>query len=88
MLDVTHNEILGINVTHAFLQENLEVLPLNGRRVLELINHHVLQLSANLLKDERGVAVLNERMEQLLGIAEQKAVGLAVHLTNLLFNTP
>ena len=27
-------------------------------------------------------------MEQLLGIAEQKAVGLAVHLTNLLFNTP
>ena len=27
-------------------------------------------------------------MEQLLGIAEQETVGLAVHLTNLLFNTP
>ena len=40
-------------MTHALLQQDLEVLPLDSAGVLELVNHDVLQLGANLLKDKR-----------------------------------
>ena len=40
-------------MAHALLQQHLEVLPLYGGGVLELINHHMFQLRTNLLKDKR-----------------------------------
>ena len=75
LLHVAHNQVLSALVAHGLFKEHLEVLPLHGRGVLELVDHDVLQLGAHLLEDERGVAPLDELMQQLLGVAEQEAVG-------------
>ena len=53
LLDIANNEILGIDMTHTLLQQYLEVLPLDGRRVLELVDHDVLQARTDFLEDER-----------------------------------
>ena len=53
LLDVANYQILGFLVTHALLQQDFEVLPLDSAGVLELVNHDVFQLGANLLKDKR-----------------------------------
>ena len=73
-------------MAHRLLQQHAEVLPLNGGGVLELVDHDVLQLGAHLLEDERRVAVVDERMEQLLRVAEQEAVGLGIELVHLLLD--
>ena len=86
LLHVAHDEVLGLLVAHAFLQQQLEVLPLHRAGVLEFVNHDILQLSAYLLEDEGGVAVADKCMQQLLRVAEQEAVGLVVQLANLLLD--
>ena len=53
LLYVANYQILRFLMTHALLQQDLEVLPLDSAGVLELVNHDVLQLGANLLKDKR-----------------------------------
>ncbi len=73
-------------MAHALLEQDLKVLPLDGRRVLELVNHDVLQPGTDFLEDEGRVALVDERVQQLLGVAEQKAVGLVVQLAHLLLN--
>ena len=87
LLDVADYEIFGVCVAHALLEQYLEILPLNRRGVLKLVYHDVFQLGSYLLEDERGVAVLDERVQQLLGVAEQEAVGLVVHLAYLFLYT-
>ena len=67
-------------MAHRLLQQYAEVLPLYGGGVLELVNHDVLQLRADLLEDEGRVAVADERVEQLLRVAEQETVGLLIQL--------
>ena len=62
LLDVAYNEVLRIAVAHGLLQQHLEILPLDGGGVLELVNHDVLQLGADLFKDEGRVAVVDERV--------------------------
>ena len=52
LLDIAHDEILRLLMTHTFLQQHLEVLPLYGTGVLEFINHDVFQLGAYLLEDK------------------------------------
>ena len=83
LLDVANDEVLGVRMAHALLQQHLEVLPLHGGGVLELVYHDVLQLRAYLLEDEWRVAVLDERVQQLLRVAEQESVGLFVHQPHL-----
>ena len=39
-------------MTHGLLQQYAEVLPLYGGGVLELVDHHMLKLCADLLEDE------------------------------------
>ena len=64
LLHVAHNQVAVLfAVAHALLEQHLEVLPLHGARVLELVDHHVLQMRTYLLEDERRVGVLDERME-------------------------
>ena len=58
LLHVSHDEVGRILVAHRLQEENLEVLPLHCTRILELIDHHVLQLRTYFLEDEWGVAVL------------------------------
>ena len=67
-------------MAHAFLQQYLEILPLDGTGILELVYHDMLQLGANLFKNERRVAVLDEFVQELLRIAKEESVCLAVHL--------
>ena len=49
-------------MTHAFLQKNLEVLPLYCTGVLKFVNHDMFQLGTNLLKDKRRIAIADKRM--------------------------
>ena len=70
-------------MAHGFVEQHAEVLPLHGGGVLKLVDHHMLQLCADLLEDERRVAAVDERMQQLLGITEQETVGGLVELVHL-----
>ena len=47
----------------------------------------MLELGTNLLENKRRVAAINERVEQLLGVAQQKAVICLVNIAYLPFNT-
>ena len=73
-------------MAHGLLQQHTEVLPLDGRGILKLIDHHVLQLGADLLEDEGRVALANECVQQLLGVAQQEAVGILVQFMYLLLD--
>ena len=86
LFDIANDEVLATFMAHRLLKQDTEVLPLDGGCVLELVNHDVLQLCADLLEDKRRVAVADEGMEQLLCIAEQEAVRLLIQLTDLGFN--
>ena len=73
-------------MTHGFRKQHLEVLPLDGRGVLKLVDHHMLELGTNLLENKRRVAAINERVEQLLGVAQQETVICLVNLAYLFLN--
>ena len=73
-------------MAHRLVEEHAEVLPLYGGGVLKLINHHMLQLGTDLLENERRVAVADEGVKQLLGVAEEEAVGVLVQFVYLLFD--
>ena len=73
-------------MAHRLVEQHAEVLPLNGGGILELVDHHVLQLGADLLEDEGRVAVADQGVEQLLGVAEQKSVGIGIQFVDLLFD--
>ena len=83
---ITHDEVLAALMTHGLVKKYTEVLPLNGGSVLEFVDHHMLQLGTDFLKDERRVAVADEGMEQLLGVAQQEAVRVLVQFVHLLFD--
>ena len=55
--------LFSTTVAHAFLKQHLEVLPLYGTRVLEFVNHYVVESRTYLLEYEWRVAVLYERVE-------------------------
>ena len=86
LLDVADNQVLGVLMAHALFEQHLEVLPLDGAGILELVYHDVLQLGAYLLEDERRVVVFDERVEQLLRVAEQKPIGLIIQRSHLVFD--
>ena len=86
LFHIAHDEVLAALMTHCLVEEHTEVLPLYGGGVLELIDHHMFQLGTDLLKDERRVAVADEGMEQLLGVAQQEAVRILVQFMHLLFD--
>ena len=85
LLHVAHNQVLRVAVAHRLLQQHLEVLPLHGRGVLELVNHDVFKLGAYLLEDERRVAAVYQVVEQLLRVAQQEPVGRLVQGSHLPF---
>ena len=59
LLHIAHNE--GIRpLRKPFEQEQLEVTPLHARCILELVNHHVADVRANLLEHERRVALTHD----------------------------
>ena len=55
---VTNNEVTCIFSTHGFFEQHFKVLPLDGASILELVNHYMVELSANLFKDEWRIAIL------------------------------
>ena len=74
-------------MTHRFVEQHAEVLPLNGTRILKLVNHHMLQLGADLLKDKGRVTAFYQGVQQLLGVAQQKAVVVLIQFSYLLLDT-
>ena len=86
LLHVAHDEVGGVLVAHGFGEQHVEVAPLNSRSVLELIDHDMLYLGTYLLEDKGRVALADERVEQLLGVAEQEAVVHLVEGVHLLFD--
>ena len=86
LLHVAHDEVGSSLMTHGFVEQHAEILPLHGGGVLELVDHHMLQLGADLLEDEGRVAAVDERVQQLLGITEQETVGSLVELVHLLLD--
>ena len=62
LLHVAYNEVLSVLAAHRLLQQHLEVLPLHGAGVLELVNHDMFQLRAYLLEDKGRVAAVNQLM--------------------------
>ena len=55
---VTYDKVAGIFSTHGFFEQHFKVLPLDGASILELVNHYMVELSANLFKDEWRIAIL------------------------------
>ena len=86
LLDVTDDEA-PVLVGDAVVEQNLEVGPLHGRGVLELIDHDIAQLSAYLLVDERRVLLVDEVVEQLLRVGERVVVVVGVDVVDLLLDT-
>ena len=43
---------------YGFFEQHFKVLPLDGASILELVNHYMVELSANLFKDEWRIAIL------------------------------
>ena len=41
-----------------FFEQHFKVLPLDGASILKLVNHYMVELSANLFKDEWRIAIL------------------------------
>ena len=74
-------------MTHTFVHQDSEVLPLYGTGVLKLVNHNIVELGTNLLKDKRSVTFLDERMQQVLGVSQQEDIGLVIDVFHFLFNT-
>ena len=73
-------------MAHALVEQHLEVHPLHGAGVLELVNHDVFQMAAHLLENERRIAFADEPVQQVLGVAEQEPVGLVVQVPHLVFD--
>ena len=86
LLHIAHDEVLGILAAHRVLQQHLEVLPLHGAGVLELVYHDMFQLRAYLLEDEGRVAAVYQFVKELLRVAQQEAVLLLVQLAHLLLD--
>ena len=86
LLHVAHDEVGGVLVAHGLGEQHVEVAPLDGGGVLELVDHDVLYLGTYLLEDKGGVALADERVEQLLGVAEQESVVGLVEGVHLLFD--
>ena len=61
-------------------------MPLDGTGVLELINHDVLQMGTNLLKDERRVVILNHLAKERRGIAEHETLGGVIEFASKVFD--
>ena len=55
---VTYDKVAGIFFTHGFFEQYFKVLPLYSTGILELVNHYMVELSANLFKDEWRIAIL------------------------------
>ena len=79
LLHVAHDEVCSaVLMTETLEQQDLEVGPLNGARVLKLVNHDVVDLRAYLLIYERRVVLPYEPVEHILCVAKQEAVVLNV----------
>ena len=91
LLYVSHYEVVcrplgrGLGVAQTFAEQHLEVFPLHYARVLELVDHDVVEMCSYLLEDERRVGVVYHHAQQVLCVAEQESVGFGVHLFHLVF---
>ena len=77
---VTYDKVAGIFSTHGFFEQHFKVLPLYCTGILKLVNHYMVELSANLFKDEWRITILYQWIEQGLSIAQKETVCLSVHL--------
>ena len=55
---VTYDKVAGIFSTHGFFEQYFKDLPLYSTGILELVNHYMVELSANFFKDEWRIAIL------------------------------
>jgi len=56
LLDVAHDEAAFL-LCQAFLQQQMEVLPLHARGILKLVNHYRIDGGTDFLVDKRGVSL-------------------------------
>ena len=78
LLHVAHYQRVAVELAEAVAEEHLEVVPLHGTGVLELVNHYVAEPGSDLLEDEWCVLVLYESVEQHLGLAQREPAGIVV----------
>ena len=86
LFHITHDEVRAAFVTHRLVEQHAEVLPLHRTGVLELVDHHVLQLGTDLLKDKGGVAAFYQGMQQLLGVTQQETVVVLIEFPHFLLD--
>ena len=73
-------------MAHTFFQKYLEIMPLCQACILELVDHDMLQLRSDFLKNKGRITVTDERVEQDLGVTQQEAVSLVVEFVNPAFD--
>ena len=82
LLHVADEEVAAA-LGEALEEEHAEVLPLQSRGVLKLVDHDMAQQGADLLEDERRVAVAHHATEEDGRLGEVEAGGLGIDVGHL-----
>ena len=75
LLDVAHHQV-GVALGHAVGKQRAEIVPLQDRRVLRLVEQDVVVAVADLLVDEGRVVVGDDAAQQVGGLPEEHHVVL------------
>ena len=73
LLDVAHHEVV-IAARECFCYQRPEVVPLDARCILELINDVMIIGRSNLLIDKRSVIIGNKLADQLTRVGKEEKV--------------
>ena len=86
LFHIAYNEVAAV-LRHAVAEQYFEIAPLQSAGVLKLVNHDLAEGGTNAFKDKRTVALVNYGIEEPLCVAEQKSVGLIVHISDGLLDS-
>ena len=67
LFDVSYYQAV-CSLSKPFEQEQFEISPLHPAGVLKLVDHDIADVGSYLFEHERGISVLNQLMEQGIGI--------------------
>ena len=87
LLDIPDDEVsepAGL----AVFEQRAEILPLDGRGILELVEKEILETHAQFLIDEGGVASVDDIAENLVRIVDAEDVFLALEVGECLSQCP
>ena len=83
LLHVTDDQRTGL-MGNAVVDEYFEVVPLYCAGVLELVDHDILQRTADLLIDKRCIAAIDHVFDELLCVAEREVIVVGIDGIDLL----